>query len=33
MIDGTADIVYAGYPKSVEISTWLGGDKYIFSDR
>jgi hypothetical protein len=33
MIDGTADIVYTGNPKRVEISTWLGGDKYIFSDR
>jgi hypothetical protein len=33
MIDGTADVVYTGNPKRVEISTWLGGDKYIFSDR
>ena len=33
MIDGTADIVYIGNPKRVEISTCLGGDKYIFSDR
>jgi hypothetical protein len=33
MIDGTADIVYTGNPKRVETSTWLGGDKYIFSDR
>ena len=33
MINGTADIVYTGNPKGVEISTWLGGDKYIFSDR
>lgn len=33
MIDGTADVVYKGSPKRVEISTWLGGDKYIFSDR
>jgi hypothetical protein len=33
MTDGTADIVYAGNPKRVEISIWIGGDKYIFSDR
>ncbi|MCH1471664.1 MAG: DUF2807 domain-containing protein [Flavobacteriaceae bacterium] len=33
MIDGTADVIYTGNPKRVEISTWLGGDKYIFSDR
>lgn len=33
MIDGTADVVYTGNPKSVEISTWLGGDKHIFSYR
>lgn len=30
-IDGTADVVYKGAPKSVEISTWLGGEKYTFS--
>ena len=33
MIDGTADIRYTGSPKRVEISTWLGGDKYTFSER
>ena len=33
MIDGTADVVYKGEPKSVEISTWLGGEKYTFLDR
>lgn len=33
MVDGTADVVYKGSPKRVEISTWLGGKKYIFSDR
>jgi hypothetical protein len=33
MIDGTADIHYTGNPKRVEISTWLGGDKYTFSER
>ena len=33
MIDGTADVVYKGEPKSVEISNWLGREKYTFSDR
>ena len=33
MIDGTADVVYKGEPKSVEISTWQAGEKYTFSDR
>lgn len=32
-IDGTADVVYTGNLKRIEISTWLCGDKYIFSDR
>ena len=33
MIDGTADVVYKGEPKSVEISTWQDVEKYTFSDR
>ena len=33
MIDGTADVIYKGEPKNVEISTWLGGEKYTFSNR
>ena len=33
MIDGTADVFYTGEPKIVDISTWLGKEKYKFSDR
>lgn len=33
IIDGTADVVYTGEPEIVDISTWLGREKYKFSDR
>ena len=33
IIDGTADVVYTGEPEIVDISTWLGKEKYKFSDR
>ena len=33
VVDGTADVVYTGEPEIVDISTWLGREKYKFSDR